>query len=358
MSIWNKILIWLIALALLPFFYMSARTLKTHQYWRVLARQYEDKIKQVQDDNMRLVEGVQKDGEQTELGIRQARIELHKFLIDRGRIWDNWDAKIKVGREKGDAEIRLTTDQENPHGIAKESVVYAFEKSDVQEKGRYLGEFKVAAEADKQLTLVPTARLTPREIERLSAAKKTWTIYEVMPRDRHHVFAGLSEADQKVMLPAATLPQYLKDGKPAAKDDPEENVVDGKYVRPLRDYQVLFRADRVNYTEMVDLFEATTRDKEFADAALAEGKLQEEAAKRYVAEAKVELAKFARERDAVAALFNTLNGKVAAMKKIVDEKIETAKAMAGQLARLQWEAVQRIDRRSRAMAQSSGTGSK
>ena len=354
MSIWNKVLVGLIGVAALAFFYMAARTLQTHKSWRELARQYEAKIVQVKDENYRLVEGMQKEGEQTEMGIKQVRRELHKLLIDRGRAWYNCDPKVK-----GDAEVRITTDQPDPHGISDKSVLYAFEEPDVQKKGRYLGEFKVTAAADKQITLAPTARLTPREVERLATAKKPWTLYEVMPRDQHYIFADLSDAEKKARLPAEVLPEYLKDGKPAAKDDPEEcKAKDGKYVRLLRDYRILFNADRVNYTDMVDLFEATTRDMDLVEAALAEAKLQKAAATEAVATAKTELAKYSREGAAVAALRKTLEDKVAAMKALVARMMENNKVMAGQIARLQWDAVQRIDQRTRAMAQSTGTGGK
>ena len=46
------------------------------------------------------------------------------------------------------------------------------------------------------------------------------------------------------MLPADSLQEYLKDGKPAEKDDPKESVVDGKYVRPLLDYNIVFTNER------------------------------------------------------------------------------------------------------------------
>ena len=49
MSIWNKILIGLIFVASVAFFYMAARTLKTHQYWRSVAQGY-DYLIGVQDE--------------------------------------------------------------------------------------------------------------------------------------------------------------------------------------------------------------------------------------------------------------------------------------------------------------------
>ena len=57
MSIWNKILVWVIGVASVALFYMAARTLKTHQYWRELAQKYERKIEQVQEQNHVLLEG-------------------------------------------------------------------------------------------------------------------------------------------------------------------------------------------------------------------------------------------------------------------------------------------------------------
>ena len=63
MSIWNKVLVGLIGVTSLVFFYMATRTLKTHAYWRELAQKHEAKIGQIQDENIRLVEGVYKEGE-------------------------------------------------------------------------------------------------------------------------------------------------------------------------------------------------------------------------------------------------------------------------------------------------------
>ena len=39
------------------------------------------------------------------------------------------------------------------------------------------------------------------------------------------------------MLPAGSVAEYLKDGKPAAQDDPADRTRNGKYVRSLRDYR-------------------------------------------------------------------------------------------------------------------------
>ena len=164
MSIWNKILVWVIGVASVALFYMAARTLKTHQYWRELAQKYERKIEQVQEQNHMLLEGGENQGEQAQLGIRQRRIELNKLLLDRHRVWFKCDPKVKLNREDGTAEITVTIDHPDPHGIAENTVLYGFEEADVQSKGRYLGEFKVTKSDEKQKTvvLVPTLPLGPR----------------------------------------------------------------------------------------------------------------------------------------------------------------------------------------------------
>lgn len=51
MSIWNKIVIGFVFVASVAFFYLAARTLKTHQYWRTLTLRHEEKIKQLEVEN-------------------------------------------------------------------------------------------------------------------------------------------------------------------------------------------------------------------------------------------------------------------------------------------------------------------
>ena len=176
-----------------------------------------------------MTEGSEGNGGQPELGIRQVRLELHKLLLGRRRVWFGCEPKmpIKIGRNDGTAEITLTIEKPAPSGIARKTVLYAFQEADVQKKGAYLGEFvvKSASEKDKQVTLIPTDKLTPREIDRLEKAKDSWILYDILPSDNHEIFAGMSDAQKKALLPMlspASLQEYLKDGQPAAKDDPKE----------------------------------------------------------------------------------------------------------------------------------------
>jgi hypothetical protein len=318
MSIWNKVLVWVIGVLSLPLFYLGARTLKTHQYWRELAIKHQRKIDDLQRQNRTLIDGGGGQGEQAQLGIRQRRIELSKLLLDRRRVWTQCDPKVAVSRDKGTAEVSVTLEQPNPHGIAKNTILYGFEEADAnakEKKGRYLGEFKVtkADEKAKTVTLEPTLPLNPRELERLATAQKPWNLYEVLPHN-----------------------------------DPDSG--------PVHDYQVLLTALNAQRTLLIDQIEATTRDKKLVDDALAQAQQQEEGAKQDVDTAKEEAKRVGRQRDAVATYRKTLEHELEAVKADIARLMEQNKAMAGQIAKQQWEATRRIDERSRTMAQSRTGG--
>ena len=149
MSIWNKILLGLIIACLLVFFYMSARMLKTQKNWSVRAQQYAKKIEEFtkRRQNHRRRREV---GGQFQPGIEQVRAELNKLTVDRQRVWYKCDPQVSVNRQTHTATIKVTIDQPNPSGIANKSILYAFEDVPAAQQGRYLGEFKVTAVADKE----------------------------------------------------------------------------------------------------------------------------------------------------------------------------------------------------------------
>jgi len=351
MSIWNKVLLGVICVALLPFFYLAGRALKTHQHWSTAAEKFQARIKQVKAENEKLFEGEEVAEGQFQPGIRQLRQELHKLQVDSRRTWRHCSPRLKIGEADGTAEIVVTIEGATPHGIAEKTVLYAFEEVDTAQKGNYLGEFRVTGATDKQVTIVPTFRLTPREIAKLKTAKIPWTITELMPQDGRLAYATRTDEQKRSMLPPGTVAEYLKDGKPAAADDPREQVVDGKYVRPLRDYLVLFNSERERNILLRDSIEASTRDKALTVDALAEGRKQEESCKRDIAAETAERAEAFRQRDIVAGWLKTVQDTLSAVLADVEQLIQKNQAMAGQIAKFQMEAARLIDQRTRAMAQ-------
>ena len=333
MSIWNKILVGVIAVAALVFFYMAARTLKTHQHWHESALKHKDRIDELQ-----------KEFETTQVGNRQRRIELNKLLLDRGRVWSNCDPNVRINEDDGSPTVSVVIDSLGPNGIAKNTILYGFEKADAQDKGRYLGEFKVTGSdpAQKTVVLVPTLPLSLRQLDRLATAQRPWSFYEILPRDNHDIFASLTDAEKEKLLPAATRQEYLDDGK-------------NGYVRPLRDYQVLFSIQNLRRTLLADKVDFTTRDLKLVQDALNQALQQEKAVERDVADAKEEVQTLSRQRDVVAGYLKTLEQEYESVKAAVTRLIEENRAMAGQIAQQQLEAARRIDERTRAMAQ-SGTG--
>jgi hypothetical protein len=366
MSIWNKVLVGVIAFASLFLFYMAANARKTELAWSNSARQHEIKLLQAEQQKRELL-----DGTDTEPGIRQLKVDLHKLLVDRRRVWPGCDpTSRKPDRNAGTAEITATVDPVNPkgepipHGIAAKTVLYAFEEINVKNKGnllgdfdvgQYLGEFAVTNVKGNKVSFVPTNKLNTREVDRLVRAKRPWVLYELLPRDSHEIFASLSDDQKKALLPVESMKDYLKDGKPAEKDDPKECVVDGKYVRPLFDYGIMFNDEYEKRMLLGDTIVALQQDKQLVMDALDEARSQADLCARDIAATKKEREKAERDRDIVAAHLKNLEKNLGDMEAWIARLTELNQAMAGRIAKLQLEAAQRIDQRTREMAQ-SGAG--
>ena len=253
MSIWNKILLGLIVACSLVFFYMSARMLKTQKNWSTKADQYAKKIQDLEDEDKIIEQGGTVAG-QFKPGIEQVRAELYKLTVDRQRVWYKCDPQVNLNRQTGTVSIKVNVDQPSPSGIANKSILYAFEDV-AAPQGRYLGEFKVTAVADKQITLEPAFKLTPDDLKKLAEAKKPWNLYDSLPHDSHEILEQLGEQDKNAMLPKDSREEYVEDGKQAPQGAPAADIADGKYQRPLRDYGYLFDAYRLQITELVDSLE-------------------------------------------------------------------------------------------------------
>jgi hypothetical protein len=369
MCIWNKVLVGLIALAAVPLFCMATHALKVQTAWSDCARQYEMRIKQLTDENHDL-----------EPQVRQLEVDVNNLLLDRRRVWPGCDPTArKPDRKTGSAEITVTVKLLDasgapiPHGIANGGVLYAFEELNVKNKGnvigdfdvgRYLGEFSVTAAQGDKITFKPTYTMTKKELERLVQARSPWVLYELLPRDSHEAFASLTDQQLKALLQPEDpkdvneyLREYLKDGKPAEKDDLSEkvNVVGGKYVRPLFDYSILFTDAHEKRMLLGDAIVAMQQDKQLVLEALDDARSLADVLTKEIATTKAAKEKMEQQRDLVAAHRKNLEKQLGNMEAEIARLTELNHAMAGRIAKLQLEAARRIDQRTRAMAQ-SGTG--
>jgi hypothetical protein len=361
MSIWNKVLLWLIGLASLAFLILGARTLKTHEFWMSSAQKLE---KSLGDETLKT--GLRAEVRELNVDINKQLVELHKLLVDWPQVWSNCAVQVRPDKSSVVvvAAIEMPADaagKQFPHGIPANGTLYAFEESPAGTPSRYLGEFNITKSEDKQVTLQPAFPLGALDKKKITEARGPWTFFNVLPQDNHDSFASLTDDQMKALLPADTLAEYQKDGKPATEQDPKERIDAQKnYVRQLRDYAQLLNNARQQNTILFDESEATTRDLALVKTSQDDAQRQVQFAQNLIAELKTQLGKAEKARDAVAkfnkdqlegGLLKQLKDKLASIEAEINRLIEQNKAMAGQIAQKQLEATRLIDARTRAMAQ-------
>lgn len=363
MSIWNKVLVGVIIVALLPLIYLTARVLKVQTEWNRCASKLEEQLRAEETRHHQLLVGTD-----TERGVRQLRVDVHNLLIDRRRVWAGCDpTSRKPEKSTGKAEVTLSviaTDDKGqtiPHGIAEGTVLYAFEELNPKNKGvkisdfevgQYLGEFAVSTVKGKDVTFKPTFVMTQAELDRLVKAKRPWVLYELLPRDSHEIFEKMSEKELKALLPPESVREYLKDRKPEEKDDDKDYVVNGKFVRPLLDYAILFNDHHETRLLLNDMIVTSRHDKQLMVESLEQARSLADRLTKEIAMIKADKEKMERERDIVAAHRKSLEKSLDDMEAWIARLNELNRAMAGRIAKLQLEAAKRIDERTREVAQS------
>jgi len=339
--------------------------------------------------------------ESATMGLRRVEVALHKELVDRGRVWR--DCRPDPGAETaktGALAVRIGSPA--PHQIADKTVLWAFDQLRVDQGGRYLGQFTVEAVNDTGVSLKPTTRMDATALAKLNQSANrngaTWSLYEVMPRDNHRALAELADDELKALLPEESVDEYISDGQLTTLEDVKQRGlagkvfqvdetgqivktngletevqaenVEGKYVRQLRDYEELFRQYHIRLTEGIDRKNTLVRNVYYIDperlppgvdpaelqppavAALPDAKRQlQYRQEEHDRLTEVERPKYFAQRDAVAAHLQRVQDKLAAIQTALDETLQTAQQMAGEIARVQREATRIIDARTQAMAQ-------
>jgi vacuolar-type H+-ATPase subunit I/STV1 len=265
-----------------------------------------------------------------------------------------------------------------PLGISENCTLFAFEEATPESPGRYLGEFGVVGVDPKpkliddnqnpqqkiQISAVkmqPAYPLSQEDVKKLAEAKGYWTFYSVLPQDEHEIFAKLTDEQKQKLFPVdfskETLAEYLGDGKPADPNAPKDRIdAGGNYIRPLRNYSLIFDHCRQRKTILFDEAEATNRDMKLVEESLADAKRQVQFYQNLKTETAARLAKSEKDRDVVAKLCSDLEAKIKLIEDAIGELIKKNKAMAGELAEKQLEATRIIDARTRVMAQTASTG--
>ena len=390
MNIWNKVLLGVLIVLSLGCFYLAIGTLRIHRKWRSQANILETQIDQQTQQNQLLLEGGP-----ARQGIRQGRAELYKWLVARGRAWKIGGADLAqpLGAEEAPAEVFWQVQPnleanaaviafDAPEGFEPEQnqVLFLFEQPRMPRSttqpgavpqgaaaaepnasdqppdsvAQYLGEFKLPEPdqrptdlQDGQVSLESALSMNESQLQRLGESRGPWVLYEVMPIDSHEALADLSDDELRARLPATTIDQYIKDGKPAGPEDQERADEQGNYVRALRDYASLFHELDRRRTTLVDLVAATRKDFEFVNASIAGALEQIEFRQGEISDLGRKLDDLSKQREAVVALRDRLAARLTQIQAVIEQTLEANKQLAAELAEIEEVAIRHADSRLR-----------
>lgn len=212
--------------AAIVFVVFAALVLKTHQEWRQAYNRTLAALQAAQAQEKLLLEGDPNGANpEDKRSVLSLKSELRQVLSDRGRVWPECTPRIDAAGLVVNVvpASTPTPPAEVNHQIKPNMVLYAFREVELI-PGRermphvYLGEFKVTAAPDKapEIALTP---VSPLDQYQLTQAQQpgTWTLYEIMPVDSHHLFAVddlVDNVEGKTamfgkMLPAEQIAAYM-----------------------------------------------------------------------------------------------------------------------------------------------------
>jgi hypothetical protein len=368
MSVWNKVLLGLFFVGVLVFFHAALRTVKTFDYWSKLANAYEGKIHAVHDQIVLLRRGDPEHPNTKIVGVQQLRFDLARMLANRGRIWPGCTKKnLQTGKD-GHMEVTISTDE----GLSDKALLYLFEEGDDQSPGKYLGEYAVKAVDKNSNTVVLVSTTQPTQGERNSVQKSnmSWVLYEMMPADQHELFALLGDDLRKKFFsepdPGVSKAEQAKWKNTLQNGGkwwlPQDFALDGQTVngkrfdRKLRDYLEVMRVCEVDRTLYDDRLNALQRDETYLSAAKVDSDKQGAFASKLRAQALQEREWEYKERDATAAHYAALQKMLGFNEAAVTSAIAANAEAARQIAKIQKEAAEQIDRRTRNIARYGAGG--
>lgn len=328
--IYQVVLVVFLFLGVVGFFYLSARTLKTHDAWRKLVNRTKADIERLEQETEVARNGgpPNAEGVAEPKGIRQLHQDLQKLTVDRGGVIYGVPVDAVT-----DGVVQLTM-ASTEHGLATGMVAFVFSEVPKEEGGRYLGEFKVTQIGDDttKVQIAPNLPLTPEQSERLAAATGTLALYMMMPIDDAAEFANVEEEVRRGLLPESSLDEF------SSAD------------RKLYDYEQFFHEHYVQVSLLNDAINKLNSNIARITAAAQEA--EKEVAFRAGEKEKLatDLAMFEKEKQAIAEYQESL---AKAYRQVVETMKSTYVAnrqMAAQITAGQLRAAQEIDQRTNAAA--------
>ena len=370
---WGHVIVVLgIFLSTLGFFLLAAETLRINAIYRSQINQLERDLADVKARNEALLKGTEDPNIIAQLRNDEPPVLVaedaesmpsladldHELLLAtrvRGPVWRNV-APAGIDPQTGAVQINIPSPV--PAGVKPETVVFVFEEgpaplpaAEGQARGaQYLGEFRVSAAAGQEATLLPAMPMDEFERARLAASRGPWVIYETMPADRHEVFSAMSEEELKQKVPAQSVEEYLRHGKEAGPDDPEERKVgfdaDGNrlpadqlgeaakvvYQRRLRDYATQFDELARRRIVMTADIEAVKKDIERLLAALDSAKKLQAFRQDEIQRLGTDLAGVTKERQAIEQHLAQVERQLARVRELLDAALKRNSELADELA--------------------------
>lgn len=341
MSTWNKVLVGLIILVSLGFFYFAARCLRARSYWGESIRLHQEALETLAQQKQLLLEGNPAEGR---LGVRQLEQELHRLVLERGRVWRGSVPKL-VRAETGQATV--VTQLPPPHKDVVNVNLFVFEEAAGPAPGAFLGQFVVAAVAGPQWELRPVRPMTDAERERLRRSRVSWSLYEVMPGEPIEPTSSTAPAKSDQPAQATTAE--------SAPQEPSQAVAFGsrEWADRLVDYQGLLNEMYRQRALLQDLIGTTTADAQAVEQANQLALQQAEHLKKEQVALQKEIEAMQAEQKLVAEHRARLEAQLALLKDAAQKTEQANRTAAAQLARLQLEAIRRIDERTRKIAQTA-----
>ena len=223
--------------------------------------------------------------------VRVANVKLHDVVVDRGRVWTSVNPERAFNSNTGKGNVLIEAPA--PHRLTAKMVLFAFDPSG------YLGEFQVTEAGEKSVTIEPNMEMSERQLKRVSTSPGNWTLYEVMPIDRHDIFTGLDQEALGKLLPAERVNDYARDTQAAQATDPQARVFDGKFERQLTNYGMLFHEMDRQISTAADAKVAAEKDAASLTAAVADAKEQVAFHTKEIADLKKELATSRKESEMI-----------------------------------------------------------
>ena len=370
---WGHVLVVLgIFLSTLGFFLLAAETLRINAIYRNQINQLERDLADMKARNEALLTGTddpnliaQMQHEDPPVLVREDAESMrslaemdHQLLLATRRRGPVWRNVAPAGIDPQTGAVRVNIPAPVPAGIGPETVVYVFEQGPAAlptaegapQGAQYLGEFRVSQAAGQEAALTPVLPMGEYERARLAASRGPWVIYETMPADRHEVLAQMSEEELKQKLPPQSVEEYLRHGKEAGPDDPEErqvgfdengnrlppqeleNAAKKRYQRRLRDYATEFDELGRRRIVMEADVEAVKKDIERLLAAIESAKKLQAFRQDEIQRLNTDLAGITKERQTIERHLAQVEQQLARVRELLNAALKRNSELAAELA--------------------------